>query len=458
MKLLFTILLFPYYLFANTYYVASNGSNDNDGLTTSTPWQTLVKVQDNVTSGDSVLFSRGSKFTGTLSLSNDNDIYFGSYGTGRQPLFWGTGSSIDPLIMVSNCFDITFYDILFMDTTISQTDRSIIANIKVGIQMESNSTNVVVRKCTFDRVGIPIYITGTASGQWIDSCDMGNLRMIVNTPNQDGDDDYGAVPVQLSSSSNVISHNYFHDCYAISFDYGYDGGAVEFFAIGSFLIQNNLVIYNTIYDCNGCFEFGANSEGTVSRNTIAYNKIINSSSFLYINNTGIYDVEVQNIYIYNNVFVQTAISRTGETDIIKLRVFAATDSILQVKNNIFWVTNGANIYNENRFNDGQLVHENNMYKTNGNLNITLNPSEYNNISSPWVDITPPNPLNWDYNIPITSLAKNNGTFVDITRDFNNNVVGNPPSIGILEYASIPPVPPVIFNKFNTRKKFVNLIP
>lgn len=343
-----------------------------------------------------------------------------------------------------------------MDTTISQTDRSIIANIKVGIQIESGSTNVLVRKCTFDRVGYGLYITGSASGQWVDSCDMGNLRMINNTPG--GDDDFGAIPVQLSSSDNVVSHNYFHDCYAISFDYGYDGGGVEFFAEGTFLVQNNFVIYNTIYDCNGCFEFGANAEGAITRNTLAYNKIINSSSFLYINNTGIYDVEVQNTYIYNNVFVQTATSRTGETDVIKLRVFATTDSILQVKNNIFWVTNGANIYNANRFNDGQLVHENNMYKTNGNLNITLNPSEYNNISSPWVDITAPNPLNWDYNIPITSLANNNGTFVDITRDFNNNVVDDPPSIGILEYASIPPVPPVIFNKFVTRKKFVNSLP
>jgi hypothetical protein len=164
-----------------------------------------------------------------------------------------------------------------MDTTISQTDRSIIANIKVGIQIESSSTNVVVRKCTFDRVGIPIYITGTSSGQWIDSCDMGNLRMVVNTIG--GDDDYGAVPVQLSSSDNVVSHNYFHDCYAISFDYGYDGGGVEFFSLDGSLVQNNSVIYNTIYDCNGCFEFGANQVSTISRNTFAYNKIINSSSF-----------------------------------------------------------------------------------------------------------------------------------------------------------------------------------
>jgi len=456
MKILIAIFLFPSFVFANTYYVSSNGSDGNNGLTISTPWQTLNKVQNNVSVGDSVLFSRGSKFTGTLSLNNKNDIFFGSYGTGRQPLFWGTGSNAYPLINVSNCYNITFYNILISDTTISPTDRTIIANIKVAIQIENNSNNVLVRKCTMDRVGYGVYITGSSSGQWIDSCDVGNLRMVVNTPG--GDDDFGAIPVQLSSSNNSVSNNYFHDCYAVSYDYIYDGGAVEFFSEDGSLVQNNIVIYNTIYDCNGCFEFGANQVSTISRNTIAYNKIINSSSFLYVNNSGIYEVYIQYSHLYNNIFIQTATSRTGETDIIKIKVYDPTDSIIEFKNNIFWVTNGANIFNADRFNDGQLVHQNNMYKTNGNLNITLNPSEYNNISSPWVDITNTNPLYWDYNIPITSLANNNGTFVDITRDFNDNVVDNPPSIGILEYAEIPPTPPVIINKILSNKKFTNSLP
>jgi len=456
MKLLIAILLFPSFVFANTYYVSQTGSDSNNGLTISTPWQTLSKVQTSVQIGDSVLFSKGSKFTGRLLLSNKNDIFFGSYGTGRQPLFWGTGTSVVPLINVSNCFNITFYDILISDTTISPTDRTIIANIKYAFRIENNSTNILIRKCTMDRVGYGVYITSSSSGQWVDSCDAGNLRMVVNTPG--GDDDYGAVPVQLSSSDNSVSNNYFHDCYAVSYDYTYDGGAVEFFSEDGIPVQNNIVIYNTIYDCNGCFEFGANQVSTITRNTIAYNKIINSSSFLYINNSGIYEVYVQNAYLYNNIFIQTITSRTGEADMIKLKIYDPTDSIIQLKNNIFWVTNGANIFNANRFNDGQLVHENNMYKTNGNLNITINPSEYNNISSPWVDITASNPLYWNYNIPITSLANNNGTFVDITRDFNDNVVGNPPSIGILEYAFIPPTPPVIFNKFVIGKKYVNSFP
>jgi hypothetical protein len=106
--------------------------------------------------------------------------------------------------------------------------------------------------------------------------------MIKNTPTSvNADDDYGGVPIQISSKRNTVSNNYFHDCYAVSYDYGYDGGGVEFFEEGD-SVKGNVVKYNTFYDCNGVFEFGSNSDGVAnnphSDNIIAYNKIINSSS------------------------------------------------------------------------------------------------------------------------------------------------------------------------------------
>jgi hypothetical protein len=458
MKLLFTILLFPFYCFANTYYVSQDGSDDNDGLTTSTPWQTLAKVQENVENGDSVLFAKGSRFTSRFDLSNKNNIYFGVYGSGANPLFWGTGSEIPALFVLDNCTNITFYGLTISDTTISPTDRTIQAKIQTVFQFESSSTNNVIRKCTMDRIGYGAYFKPFSNFNTMDSCDIGNLRMIVNTPqNENDDDDFGGVPVQLSSRNNIVSNNYFHDCYAVSFDYDFDGGGVEFFEEGD-SVNGNVVKYNTFYDCNGTFEFGSSS-GQLrphTNNLIMYNKVINSSSLIYINNNpnANYETQVKNLKIYNNIIVQNVASRTGGLTMISMFQSDATAGIVDLKNSIFQLSNGANVARSGQWTGGQLIHTNNIYKLSngGATNFPLDATEIATSGIIWVNTTDANPLNWDYNIPITSPANGNGTFVGINRDFNNNVVG------ILEYASIPPVPPVIFNKFVTRKKFVNSLP
>lgn len=461
MKLFFIILLLPFYSFANTYYVSQNGSDDSTGLSINQAWQTLAKVQENVESGDSVLFAKGSKFTSRFDLSNKNNIYFGVYGSGADPLFWGTGSTIPALFVLNNCTNITFYGWTISDTTISPTDRTIQANIQTVFQFENGSTNNVIRRCTMDRIGYGAYFTTFSNGNTMDSSDVGNLRMIVNTIG--GDNDFGGVPVQFSSRNNVVTNNYFHDCYAVSFDYGYDGGGVEFYEEGD-TVMNNVIMYNTFYDGNGTFEFGSSSDSTANNpqinNVIAYNKVINSSSLFFINNRGKYITYVRNLQLYNNIIVQDTVSRTGGTRMLSMALPDTGVGIAVMKNNIFYVTNGADIARANRFDGTQLVHTNNVYTLRGGgvLNFTLGATERLLDQSSWVDTTNANPLFWDYNLRAGTYAIGNGFDVGLSRDFNNNVVGNPPSIGILEYAPIPPVPPVIFNKFNTRKKFVNSLP
>jgi len=460
-KLLVAILLLPFYSFANTYYVSQNGNNDSSGLSINKAWQTLSKVQNNVVSGDSVLFAKGSKFRGTLELTSKNNIYFGVYGTGTDPLFWGTGSRLpNPggLVILNSCSNIIFYGWNISDTTISFTDRTIQAKIQYVFITYSSSTNIIIRKCTMDRIGYGAYFPPGNNNNIVDSCSIGNLRMIVNTPG--GDDDYGGVPVQFSSRNCIVSNNYFHDCYAVSYDYQYDGGGVEFFEEGD-TVKGNKVMYNTFYDCNGTFEFGSSS-GQLrphTDNLIAYNKVINSSSLVYINNNpdAGYETRVKNLQIYNNIIVQNVASRTGELTMISMYTSDATAGIIDMKNTIFQTTNGADVTRSGQWTGGQLVHKNNIYKlSNGGVtNFTLDATEIATSSVIWVNTTNANPLLWDYNITATSPAINAGIYVGLTRDFNNNVVGNPPSIGVLEYVSNPPAPPVIFNKFVTRKKFVN---
>jgi len=81
---------------ATTYYVAAAGSDTNNGTSSSTPWQTIAKVNASTFSpGDSILFNRGDAWYGTALTvpsagSSGNPITFGAYGTGANPILKGS--------------------------------------------------------------------------------------------------------------------------------------------------------------------------------------------------------------------------------------------------------------------------------------------------------------------------------------------------------------------------------
>ena len=81
---------------ATTYYVASAGNDSNSGTNSSTPWQTIAKVNGSTFSpGDSILFNRGDIWYGTAltapsSGSSGSPITFGAYGSGANPVVKGS--------------------------------------------------------------------------------------------------------------------------------------------------------------------------------------------------------------------------------------------------------------------------------------------------------------------------------------------------------------------------------
>jgi len=80
---------------AATYYVgATNGDNYNDGLSPSTAWKTIAKVNSSdFEPGDYILFKRGEVWREQLivpsSGSKGNPITFGVYGSGDRPIISG---------------------------------------------------------------------------------------------------------------------------------------------------------------------------------------------------------------------------------------------------------------------------------------------------------------------------------------------------------------------------------
>jgi hypothetical protein len=440
----FLFLLFTQFSQAKTFYISSsyNGTTSNGSLLT--PWKTMSNVQSalsGIAAGDSVLFKKGDRFSGSIVIQGKTGIYFGTYGTGEAPLFWGNGATIGTMFMIRSSSNLVFNGFNISDTTISSTDRTVQAKIQIAFTIEQSSRNNQFLNCKMERIGYGFYITSTSPGQKIDGCEISNLRMIKNTPTSvNPDDDYGGVPVQMSSSNNIFTNNYLHDCWSQSYDYGYDGGGVEFFEEGA-VIENNQIAYNTFYDCNGTFEHGSNSDGVannpIRNNKIYYNKFINCSSLFYINNSGQYKTAVTNLQFYNNILVQNVLSRTGNRNICSMALSETTPGIVVFKNNIFQVSNGASMMRSGQWTGGQFVHENNIYKISGGgaLNFTLSSSELNSTQDFWQNTISSNPSQWDFHLLPNSQPINLGQSVSLSRDFEGTSISGQPDLGIFEFTA-----------------------
>ena len=92
MKKLILVLLFITQLYATNYYVSNTGNDSNNGLSTSTSWATIIKVNEfTLSAGDSVFFKCGDtwrmqQFIPQSGNSTSNIIY-SKYGTGENPTF-----------------------------------------------------------------------------------------------------------------------------------------------------------------------------------------------------------------------------------------------------------------------------------------------------------------------------------------------------------------------------------
>lgn len=98
MRKLLSVLLYSYTLIASAtdYYVSSSGNDSADGLTQSTAWRTISKVNSEFyrfNPGDRILFRRGDVFTGTINVTKSgtsgNPITLSSFGTGNLPIISG---------------------------------------------------------------------------------------------------------------------------------------------------------------------------------------------------------------------------------------------------------------------------------------------------------------------------------------------------------------------------------
>ncbi len=94
--ILLLFLSFSSITFAADYYVSSSGDDSNNGLSSSSPWRTITRVNTafpSLRAGDRILFRMGDTFYGTIKTTKSgisgSPITIGAYGTGNKPIITG---------------------------------------------------------------------------------------------------------------------------------------------------------------------------------------------------------------------------------------------------------------------------------------------------------------------------------------------------------------------------------
>lgn len=416
--------------YATNYYVNPSSITSIADGTITNPWKTINQVNDTTLSfapGDTIFFKRGETYFGRLNIkgsgTSDNPIVYMAYGNGGMPEFTDSTSVV---IMLKNVQYIQIDGFKIIDKTMDTSNHAITAKIAYGIILE-NSPNCTVRNCDISLVGIGIAPRFGSDNTTISNNYIHNLRIVVNTIG--GIDDFGATGIVIGSSDNKVMHNKVKDCWANSYDFGYDGGVVELFGQQ---MNNNKIMYNTAIDCNGFLELGSKTNGHADNNILAYNKIINCGTLGIFHNDSIMFIATNNTQLLNNVIIDTKKQFAPARELLWFGDFSKPDSVI-MRNNIFWNTSGINFIRNNA-DTTRIIHTNNVYLLRGGtLGFAVKNSEYlTKAERIFTDTASINPNDWNLYLPTGSPAINIGANVGFINDFVGNKIVGAPDAGILE--------------------------
>lgn len=417
--------------FAKNYYVnPSSVSTITDG-SIENPFKTIAQVNQIallLLPGDTVFFKKAERYTGTLMISrsgtNESPIVFAAYGTGTKPALTNSTTNV---IVIRNQQYVVIDGLRIIDNTMDPNRHSITAKISYGIVLDA-SPNCQIKNCEITLVGIGISVNNGSNRTTITGNYIYNLRMVRNTVG--GNDDYGANAMVIGSSQNTIIQNRFEDCWASSYDYGYDGGAIEFFGQQ---MNENRIMNNTAINCSGFIEVGSNTQGTSTNTLIAYNKIINNGYSGTFHNSSTFKVNISNMRYFNNVIVETKAQFAYPKKIFWMSDTSSLN-IVEFRNNIVWLQTGISFGNNSK-QAGAIIHSNNIYRISngGNVGVNLDPTELVISSAGLFTDTTGSVANWDFHLLPESVAIDAGAASGIAYDFEGNPIRGRPDIGIYEF-------------------------
>lgn len=393
----------------NCFYLDSvSGSDSNSGTSIDEPWQTLAPLHlTNLLPGSIVNFKRGSHWEGGLAIYDsgvqDKPILFTAYGDGDRPTFSNPGNGTE-----------------WTSGIMIYADWIKLEGLKVhdvhdaGVYIADGSDYNSVSDVEVTDAGIGISVLGRHN--IVTRNYLHDLKMINNTPGGT-EDDYGAVGIWLGNSYNEISYNRIVNCIAPSYDFGTDGGAIEWYGFA----DGNFVHHNWASGNKGFLEVGV---GSAKDNVVAYNLSVNNGRFSIIHLDGSFQSDVRNFRFENNTIVEAMHNEPGWV-IFGFGGDPRLDTFI-LQNNIVYADNFQAISNKSNF-----THSHNLFFLNNvpELGFPLDPSEIQ--SDPlFVDLA-----NENYRLKQGSPAIDRGLELGHTLDFENQPVfwGQAPDLGAYEY-------------------------
>ena len=416
---------------AKNYYVNSSSTSTITDGSIENPWKTIFQVNQIsqlLKPGDTVFFRRGTLFNGTLTIgssgTSENPIVLTGYGDGTKPLFTNSTTNV---IVIRNQQHVVIDGLKIIDNTMDPNKHSITAKISYGIVIDA-SPDCQIKNCDITMVGIGISLNNGSNRTTIAGNYIYNMRMVKNTLG--GDDDFGANAIVIASSENIITKNRFEDCWGNSYDYSFDGGAIEFFGQQ---MNENKIMNNTAINCSGFIEAGSNTQGAAINNIIAYNKIINNGYAGVFHNSAAFKVNISNMKYFNNLIIETKVQFAYPK-----KLFWMSDTtvlnIVEFKNNIVWLQTGISFGMNSKL-AGAISHSHNLFRISngGTLGVSLDPTELVIGSVGLFTDTTGSVANWDFHLPSGSIAIDAGTDLGILYDFEGNPIRGRPDIGIFEF-------------------------
>lgn len=391
------------------YYVDSvGGSDSNAGTSESQPWRTLAKVNaTNFQPGNIVKFKRGGSWTGTLVINDSgtagNPIRFAAYGSGPRPVLTNPGAPGSATRAITIYADwIVIEGFLIRDVP------------EIGIQVWIGSDRNVIQDNEITEAGIGVEISGQYN--LFTQNYVHDLHMVKNTPG--GTDDYGAIGATLNRGAfNEVSYNRFVNCRSPSYDYGFDGGAIEWFGANA---DNNFVHHNWATGNSGFLEVGG---GSAKDTVVAYNVSFNNSRFSYMNLANQYQSTITNFRIENNSIIEIA---TG-TRLWTIFGFDTTPqaTTMVARNNIIYADNFSYVAHTAGF-----AHSHNLFFLGNGTALGFNLATGEAVANPlFVDIATQN-----FRLQSESPAIDKGLDLGYLVDYEGRAVpvGSAPDLGSFE--------------------------
>jgi hypothetical protein len=401
---------------ARTFYVSPTGSDAADGLSSSSPWATLAKVQaTTLAAGDSVLFARGgtwtqaSTATNMLSVSASGNasarITLGAYGSGAAPI-------LDGATKVTNCIAVSGNYVTVADLTVR--NAAVLGTGGASGVFVTGTDSIVQRvEASGCYVGVTLY-DGAHRGKIL-SCNLHDNTRLYIGPGAADDAFANGIGVWAADSVELAS-NTISGHVATSPDFGVDGAAIEIYGATNALIHHNVATDNQTFT-----ELGR--AGTAN-NTYHDNLVTSAQNQRYALTIQGTDGEGP---VYGTRWINNTVVLTGATGCEGYYVGAGVD--LYLHNNIWVVSYIGEHGAGSTIDEGHSVY---VGDTSG-VSVAATSTAAANLAA----VKFVNAAGGNYRLAPGSPAIDRGTSVAYTTDLDGNArtAGTSPDAGAYEFGS-----------------------